>query len=221
MLLNLSNIHKGYKTDKFTLPVLKGIDLSINVNEYVSIMGPSGSGKTTLLHLLGLLDTPTTGEYIFDSVNTRSLNHYQLSELRNLKIGFIFQSFNLLPKLNAQKNVEMPLIYQTLNKARRVSAAKEALERVGLSGRLDHKPSEMSGGEQQRVAIARALVSRPKLILADEPTGNLDTKTGKEVMKLFQELHSQGNSIILITHDDEVANCATRKITLRDGLIID
>ena len=199
---------------------LRGINLSIQQNEFVSIMGPSGSGKSTLMNILGCLDNPSSGQYIFDSVDVSILNDDELSEIRNRKIGFIFQTFNLLPKLNSLQNVELPLVYAGYDKVERKKIAREALDKMGLSSRADHKPNELSGGQRQRVAIARALATKPGIILADEPTGNLDSKTGNEIMALFRELHNEGNTIILITHEPEIAEYADRAIVIKDGLIV-
>ncbi len=198
---------------------LRGINLNISTNEFVSIMGPSGSGKSTLMNILGCLDTPSSGKYLFDSIDIASRTDDELSEIRSHKIGFIFQTFNLLPKLNALQNVELPLVYAGVEKHLRRDMAAKALERLGLEDRMHHKPNEMSGGQRQRVAIARALVTNPGIILADEPTGNLDSKTGFEIMNIFKELHREGNTIILITHEPEIAEQAERSIIIRDGLI--
>jgi len=199
---------------------LKGVNLNIKENEFVSIMGPSGSGKSTLMNILGCLDIPSSGDYIFDAVNVATLDDDELSEIRNRKIGFIFQTFNLLPKLNALQNVELPLVYAGKDKAERKKLAYEALAKMGLEERAHHKPNELSGGQRQRVAIARALVTKPGIILADEPTGNLDSKTGVEIMSIFRELHQEGNTIILITHEPEIAEYADRGIVIKDGLIV-
>lgn len=198
---------------------LRGIDLSIGQNEYVAIMGPSGSGKSTLMNIIGCLDTPTSGLYEFNKVNVSQMNDDQLAKIRNKEIGFVFQTFNLLARSNALHNVELPLIYAGINKTERRRLAMQALEQVGLADRMMHKPNELSGGQRQRVAIARALVTHPSIILADEPTGNLDTKTGDEIMMLFEEIHKKGNTIILVTHEEYIAEHAKRIIRLRDGLI--
>jgi len=201
------------------VPALIDINLQIQKNEYVAIMGPSGSGKSTLMNILGCLDTPTQGNYIFNNKDVSTLNDDELSAMRNKEIGFIFQNFNLLPRLDALQNVEMPLIYAGVKKQERKERAIEALARVGLTKRAHHKPSELSGGQKQRVAIARALVSKPGILLADEPTGALDSKTGEEIMKLFYDLHQEGNTIILITHEQEIADHAHRTIHIKDGEI--
>jgi len=201
------------------VPALIDINLQIHKNEYLAIMGPSGSGKSTLMNILGCLDTPTTGQYLFNRIDVSSLTDDELSKMRNKEIGFIFQNFNLLPRLNALQNVELPMIYAGIKNEERRERALKALERVGLSERLLHKSSEMSGGQRQRVAIARALVSKPGILLADEPTGALDSKTGEEIMLLFKELHADGNTIILITHEQEIANHANRTIFIKDGRI--
>lgn len=202
-----------------SVPALKNINLTIARNEYVAIMGPSGSGKSTLMNILGCLDTPTDGQYLFNDVDVSTLNDDELSSMRNSEIGFVFQNFNLLPKLNALQNVEMPLVYSDIKSDVRRARALAALERVGLADRIHHKSSELSGGQRQRVAIARALVSKPGILLADEPTGALDTKTGDEIMRFFRELHSDGNTVILITHEQEIADHANRTIHIRDGEI--
>ncbi|RCK76643.1 MAG: Macrolide export ATP-binding/permease protein MacB [Ignavibacteriae bacterium] len=198
---------------------LRGIDLRIGKNEYVAIMGPSGSGKSTLMNIIGCLDTPTSGIYEFNGVKVSEMNDDQLAKIRNKEIGFVFQTFNLLARSNALHNVELPLIYAGVSKAQRREMAIKALEQVGLADRMHHKPNELSGGQRQRVAIARALVNKPSIILADEPTGNLDTKTGDEIMALFEKIHQQGNTIILVTHEEYIAEHAKRIIRLRDGLI--
>ncbi|MDP2207460.1 MAG: ABC transporter ATP-binding protein [Bacteroidota bacterium] len=198
---------------------LRGVDVNIGQNEYVAIMGPSGSGKSTLMNIIGCLDTPTTGLYEFNKVNVSDMNDDQLAKIRNKEIGFVFQTFNLLARSNALHNVELPLIYAGINKSERRKLAMQALEQVGLADRVMHKPNELSGGQRQRVAIARALVTSPSIILADEPTGNLDTKTGDEIMVLFEEIHKKGNTIILVTHEEYIAEHAKRIIRLRDGLV--
>jgi len=219
MLIEIKDLRKKYIMGNMEVEALRGINLNIAVNEFVSIMGPSGSGKSTLMNILGCLDTPSSGQYLFDSIDISTRTDDELSEIRNQKIGFIFQTFNLLPKLNAMQNVELPLIYSGVEKHLRKDLAKKALKRLGLEKRMNHKPNELSGGQRQRVAIARALVTNPGIILADEPTGNLDTKTGFEIMGIFKELHQEGNTIILITHEPEIAEQADRGIIIRDGLI--
>jgi putative ABC transport system ATP-binding protein len=198
---------------------LQGITMSIAKNEYVAIMGPSGSGKSTLMNVIGCLDTPTSGIYQFNGVNVSEMDDNQLAEVRNREIGFVFQTFNLLPRSDALHNVELPLIYGGVPSAERRKRALETLDHVGLGDRVHHKPNELSGGQRQRVAVARALVTRPSIILADEPTGNLDSKTGEEIMMLFEELHHQGNTIILVTHEADIAEHAHRAVRLRDGKI--
>ena len=219
MLIEIKDLTKNYVMGDVEVPALMDINLQIQKNEYLAIMGPSGSGKSTLMNILGCLDTPTTGQYLFNKIDVSSLNDDQLSIMRNKEIGFIFQNFNLLPRLNALQNVELPMIYAGIKSDVRRERALLALERVGLSERLLHKSSEMSGGQRQRVAIARALVSKPGILLADEPTGALDSKTGEEIMLLFKELHADGNTIILITHEQEIANHANRTIFIKDGRI--
>ncbi len=219
MLIEIKNLTKNYVMGELEVPALIDINLQIKKNEYVAIMGPSGSGKSTLMNILGCLDTPTEGKYIFNNLDVSELDDNALSAMRNKEIGFIFQNFNLLPRLNALQNVEMPLIYAGIKKGERKERALEALQRVGLQDRVHHKPGELSGGQRQRVAIARALVSKPGILLADEPTGALDSKTGEEIMALFLELHNEGNTIILITHEQEIANHAHRTVFIKDGMI--
>jgi putative ABC transport system ATP-binding protein len=199
--------------------VLKGIDIQIQKNEYVAFMGPSGSGKSTFMNIIGCLDSPTAGEYRLNGTNVAGLNDNQLAEIRNKEIGFIFQTFNLMARYSALENVALPLIYAGVPKAERLKRAKAVLEQVGLGDRMKHKPNELSGGQRQRVAVARALVNNPTILLADEPTGNLDTKTSYEIMGLFEELHKKGNTIILVTHEEDIARHSTRIVRLRDGLI--
>jgi len=219
MLIEIKNLSKKYQMEDIEVDALKEINLQIQKNEYLAIMGPSGSGKSTLMNILGCLDTPTDGEYLFNNVNVSTFDDDALSVMRNKEIGFVFQNFNLLPRLNALHNVELPLIYSGVHKAERRELALKALERVGLGQRINHKPGELSGGQRQRVAIARALVTNPGILLADEPTGALDSKMGEEIMVLFKELHEEGNTIILITHEQEIANHANRIIFIKDGLI--
>jgi putative ABC transport system ATP-binding protein len=198
---------------------LSGVSLQIHKNEYVAIMGPSGSGKSTLMNIIGCLDTPTAGRYEFNGVNVSDMNDNELAKVRNKEIGFVFQTFNLLARSDALHNVELPLIYAGISSAERRRQAQEALSHVGLADRVHHKPNELSGGQRQRVAVARALVNKPSILLADEPTGNLDTKTGEEIMSLFEELHRQGNTIILVTHEESIAEHAHRIIRVRDGVV--
>ena len=220
ILISLNNVYKIYNVGGEEVRALDGIDLEINENEYLAIMGPSGSGKSTLMNMIGCLDTPSSGVYQFEGEMVQEMNDDQLASIRNRKIGFIFQTFNLLPKATAQHNVEIPLIYGNVRKTKRVNLSKEALDSVGLSDRMQHKPNELSGGQRQRVAIARALVNSPSIILADEPTGNLDSKSGQEIMGILDQLHQKGNTIILVTHEDEIAQHAHRIIRLFDGKII-
>lgn len=219
MLIEINNLHKDYIMGELAVPALMEIDLHIQKNEYVAIMGPSGSGKSTLMNILGCLDTPTSGEYLFNGQDVSQLDDDALSAMRNKEIGFIFQNFNLLPKLSSLQNVELPLIYAGIHKVDRRERAIQALRKVGLADRMEHKPTELSGGQRQRVAIARALVSKPGILLADEPTGALDSKTGDEIMALFDELQREGNTIIVITHEQEIADYAHRTIFIKDGRI--
>jgi len=220
-MIDMRNIRKVYSTGKVEVEALRRIDLVIKGKEFVSVMGPSGSGKSTLMNLIGCLDTPTSGEYFLEGQKVESLSPNELAEIRNKKVGFVFQNFNLLPYATSFENVEVPLIFAGVPTRKRRERAMELLGRVGLGDRADHKPAELSGGEMQRVAIARALVNRPRLILADEPTGNLDTGSGAEIIDLFEELGRQGHTIIVITHDTEISRRTQRIIKLRDGLIID
>lgn len=219
MLIEIKDLYKKYEIGDLLVPALNGVNLNIDVNEYVAIMGPSGSGKSTLMNILGCLDTPTDGDYFFRGRNVSDLDDDELSAMRNKEIGFIFQNFNLLPKLSALQNVELPLMYAGVPRAERREKAVQALEKVSLADRMDHKPSELSGGQRQRVAIARALVTKPGILLADEPTGALDSKTGVEIMALFDELHKEGNTLIVITHEREVAEFSRRIIFIKDGII--
>lgn len=218
-LIEITHITKRYEMGDNVVMALQDVSLAIREGEYVSIMGPSGSGKSTFMNILGCLDTPSTGEYKFRGVDVSRLDDDSLSAMRNKEIGFVFQNFNLLPKLDAVQNVELPLAYAGVPAAERHERAVRALERVKLAERMYHKPSELSGGQRQRVAIARALVTNPGILLADEPTGALDSKTGVEIMRLFDELHQEGNTIILITHEQEIANYAIRNIYIKDGSI--
>ncbi len=218
-ILQLRGITRDFKLGSQTVHVLKGIDLDIAKNEYVALMGPSGSGKSTLMNLLGCLDTPTSGNYELNGTDVSSLNDNALAEIRNSEIGFVFQTFNLLPRSTALENVALPLVYAGLSKEDRLARAAEVLDQVGLSDRMDHRPNQLSGGQRQRVAVARALVNRPALILADEPTGNLDSKTSLEIMKLFDEIQAAGNTVVLVTHEEDIAQYAKRVIRLVDGNI--
>ena len=218
-LINLSDIYKIYNVGGEEVRALDGVNLKINNNEYLAIMGPSGSGKSTMMNMIGCLDTPTSGLYLFEGEEVHIMDDGQLASIRNRKIGFVFQTFNLLPKATALHNVEIPLVYANIKKDKRIEMAHKALENVGLGDRMHHKPNELSGGQRQRVAIARALVNSPSIILADEPTGNLDSKSGHEIMGILDELHAQGNTIILVTHEDDIAKHAKRTIRLFDGKI--
>lgn len=219
MLIEIKDLYKNYVMGELEVPALMDINVQIAKNEYVAIMGPSGSGKSTLMNILGCLDTPTSGQYLFNGVDVSQLDDDALSAMRNREIGFIFQNFNLLPKLTALQNVELPLIYAGASKQERHERAVQALQKVSLADRMSHKPTELSGGQRQRVAIARALVSKPGILLADEPTGALDSKTGVEIMALFDELQREGNTIIVITHEQEIADYAHRTIFIKDGRI--
>ncbi|MDP8221822.1 MAG: ABC transporter ATP-binding protein [Candidatus Lernaella stagnicola] len=218
-LIECRALTKTYIMGEMEVHALSGVDLSIKPGEYVAVMGPSGSGKSTLMNMLGCLDTPTGGSYVLDGEAVEDLTDDELADIRNQKIGFVFQTFNLLPRATALANVELPLVYGGATGHERRDRAREALTQVGLGERTDHRPNEMSGGERQRVAIARALVGRPSLILADEPTGNLDSKTSYEIMELLKDLHEQGNTIILVTHEEEISRYAHRVVRLRDGRI--
>ncbi|GAA4775756.1 MULTISPECIES: ABC transporter ATP-binding protein [Flavobacterium] len=218
-LIDIKDIKRDFQLGSETINVLKGIDLKINKGEYVALMGPSGSGKSTLMNLLGCLDTPTSGTYILNNKDVSQMVDDELAEIRNKEIGFVFQTFNLLPRTTALDNVALPMIYAGYSKTDRTERAKEVLNQVGLGDRMDHQPNQLSGGQRQRVAVARALVNKPSIILADEPTGNLDSKTSVEIMKLFNEIHANGNTVILVTHEEDIAQHAHRIIRLRDGLI--
>ena len=220
-LISLTNIKRHYDVGGEIVRALDGVDVKIKQNEYISIMCPSGSGKSTLMKMIGCLDTPTEGNYEFWGELLHEMDDDQLASIPNRKIGFVFQTFNLLPKATALRNVEVPLIYSNIPKEERLEMANKALVSVGLGDRVDHKPNELSGGQRQRVAIARALVNNPSIILADEPTGNLDSKSGIEIMKILDELHSKGNTIILVTHEEDIANHANRIITIFDGRVKD
>ncbi|MDQ2867014.1 MAG: ABC transporter ATP-binding protein [Verrucomicrobiota bacterium] len=219
VVIDIENITKNYVMGEETVHALRGVSLQIRRNEYLAIMGPSGSGKSTLMNMLGCLDTPSSGRYEFNGKNVAEMNDDELAAIRNREIGFVFQTFNLLPRSNSLRNVELPLIYAGLDPETREERAAQALTDVGLGDRLHHKPNELSGGQRQRVAIARALVNRPSIILADEPTGNLDSKTGEEIMALLENLYERGNTIILVTHERDIAEHARRTVHLRDGVI--
>jgi putative ABC transport system ATP-binding protein len=218
-IISLIDLQKDYYLGKMTIPVLKGLNMSIFKNEYVALMGPSGSGKSTLMNILGCLDTPTGGEYILNGNKVAKMKDNELATIRNKEIGFVFQTFNLMPRLTALENVALPLVYAGVSKKERIAQAERVLEAVNLKDRMDHKPNELSGGQRQRVAIARALVNNPAIILADEPTGNLDTKTSHEIMAIFENINNNGNTVILVTHEEDIAQHAKRVIRLRDGVI--
>ena len=219
-LISLKSIYKIYNVGGEEVRALDGVDLSINNNEYLSIMGPSGSGKSTMMNMIGCLDSPSSGLYEFEGEKVHIMDDSQLASIRNRKIGFVFQTFNLLPKASALHNVEIPLVYANIKKEKRLEMASNALISVGLEDRMHHRPNELSGGQRQRVAIARALVNEPSIILADEPTGNLDSKSGHEIMKIFDELHRSGNTIILVTHEDDIAKYSNRIVRLLDGKVV-
>lgn len=218
-LIELQHIEKHYKMGNEIILALSEVNLSIEKNEYVALMGPSGSGKSTLMNILGCLDTPTSGTYILNNQDVSKMHDNQLAEIRNKEIGFVFQTFNLLPKLTALENLMLPMLYAGKPKAEREEIAKKVISHVGLENRMNHKPNELSGGQRQRVAVARALVNNPSIILADEPTGNLDSKTSSEIMSLFAEIHQNGNTIILVTHEEDIARNAQRIIRMKDGTI--
>ena len=219
-IISIKSVSKIYNLGKSVVKALDNVSLSIYDNDYISIMGPSGSGKSTLMNIIGCLDVPTKGKYKFKNELISEMDDNQLANIRNEKIGFVFQTFNLLPKLNAMQNVEVPLIYSSLGRKERLERAEEALHIVGLQDRMTHKPNELSGGQRQRVAIARALVNKPSIILADEPTGNLDSKSGNEILKFFSKLHKDGNTIIMVTHEETVAKLSKRRIDIFDGKIV-
>ncbi|ACZ01169.1 ABC transporter ATP-binding protein [Streptobacillus moniliformis] len=218
-MIKIKDVTKVYQNGKLSLEVLKGLNLSVSEGEYVALMGPSGSGKSTFLNILGCLDNLTTGTYVLNGIDVSLMNETELSIVRNENIGFVFQAYNLLPKLTALENVELPAMYKGTDKKTRIEKAKKALEMVGLGDRINHRPVEMSGGQKQRVAIARALINDPKIIFADEPTGNLDSKSGEEILKIFKELNDNGVTIIMVTHEEDVAQHTKRIIRLRDGII--
>jgi putative ABC transport system ATP-binding protein len=218
-IIDIKGITRDFQLGSETVNVLKGIDLVINKGEYVALMGPSGSGKSTLMNILGCLDTPTSGSYILNGKQVSEMHDDELAEIRNKEIGFVFQTFNLMPRTTALDNVALPMVYAGFSKEERNKRATEVLTQVGLADRMDHKPNQLSGGQRQRVAVGRALVNKPSIILADEPTGNLDSKTSIEIMKLFGEIHANGNTVILVTHEEEIAAHAHRIIRLRDGII--
>ncbi len=218
-LIEIRNIIRDFPLGQEVVHVLKGIDLDIDKGEYVAFMGPSGSGKSTLMNLLGCLDTPTAGTYVLNGRDVSQMSDDELAEVRNTEIGFVFQTFNLLPRTTALDNVALPMVYAGMSKSKRNERAEEVLTDVGLADRMDHKPNQLSGGQRQRVAVGRALVNKPSIILADEPTGNLDSKTGVEIMALFDAIHAAGNTVILVTHEEEIAEHAHRVIRLRDGVI--
>ncbi len=218
-IIQIEKLTRHYSIGDETVKALNGINLTINKNEYVALMGPSGSGKSTIMNIIGCLDTPTAGRYMLNGPDVAKLSDNELAEIRNKEIGFVFQTFNLLPRYTALENVALPLVYAGIPKEKRNERAKQVLTQVGLGDRMKHKPNELSGGQRQRVAVARALVNKPSIILADEPTGNLDSKTSYEIMNLFQEIHDLGNTIIVVTHEEDIARHAHRIVRLRDGLV--
>jgi putative ABC transport system ATP-binding protein len=218
-LLELRNIARRYLVGTETINALRNVDLKIDKGEYVALMGPSGSGKSTLMNIVGCLDTPTQGQYFLNGKEVSSMTDNELAMIRNKEIGFVFQTFNLVPRSNALDNVALPLVYAGIRKEERIDRAKDSLTKVGLENRMTHKPNELSGGQKQRVAIARALINNPSIILADEPTGNLDSKTSEEIMRLFDEIHKSGNTIIVVTHEEEIAQHALRIVRIKDGMI--
>ena len=219
LVIKIRNITRDFPLGNEIVKVLKGIDLDIESGEYVALMGPSGSGKSTLMNLLGCLDTPTSGSYELNGKDVSNMTDDELAEIRNKEIGFVFQTFNLLPRTTALENVALPMIYAGASKSERTERAKQVLTDVGLADRMDHKPNQLSGGQRQRVAVGRALVNKPSIILADEPTGNLDSKTSEEIMNLFGDIHKAGNTVIVVTHEEEIAENANRIIRLRDGMV--
>ena len=218
-IIRIENLTRWYRIGDETVKALNGVNLSIHKNEYVALMGPSGSGKSTIMNIIGCLDTPTSGSYYLNGPDVAKLSDNQLAEIRNKEIGFVFQTFNLLPRYTALDNVALPLVYAGMPKEKRNARAKDVLQQVGLGDRMTHKPNELSGGQRQRVAVARALVNKPSIILADEPTGNLDTKTSYEIMALFQDIHDAGNTIIVVTHEEDIARHAHRIVRMRDGVV--
>jgi putative ABC transport system ATP-binding protein len=220
-MIRMRGIRKVYSTGRVEVEALRGVDLDIGANEYVAVVGPSGSGKSTLMNIVGCLDTPSSGEYVLSGEAVAGLDRNRLAEIRNRRVGFVFQNFNLLPYATALENVELPLLFAGVNTAERRSRAEEMLRRVDLADRMDHKPTELSGGQMQRVAIARALVNKPAIVLADEPTGNLDSASGQAIVSLFAELHAAGQTIVMITHDQAVARLASRVVQIRDGLVVE
>jgi putative ABC transport system ATP-binding protein len=219
ILIDIQNIKKTYIMGDQMVHALRSVDLKIYKGDYVALMGPSGSGKSTLMNMIGCLDSPTEGKYILNGKDVSDMSDDELAEIRNVEIGFVFQTFNLIPRLSALENVALPLIYAGWSKSKRIERAKHVLESVGLGDRMEHKPNELSGGQRQRVAVARALVNNPSLILADEPTGNLDSKTSIEIMALFEEIHAKGNTIVLVTHEPDIANHTHRIVRLKDGVV--
>ena len=219
IIIDIKGLKREFKVGSEKIRALRGVDVSVSKNEYLAMMGPSGSGKSTLMNLLGCLDTPTEGTYLLNGTNVGLLKDDELARIRNKEIGFVFQTFNLMPRMTALDNVALPLVYAGIVKSERVERAEEVLKKVGLENRMSHRPNELSGGQRQRVALARAMVNNPSIILADEPTGNLDSKTSTDIMQLFQEIHQMGNTLIVVTHEEEVASHAHRILRLKDGLV--